>query len=79
MTDREVLLPRPASRPAAGAVRGGLAGIVAGAAAAYVLKETGSTELAAAAAALVTGLLQGIGKWIREEAKKKGVEIPTPF
>ena len=65
---------RAPSRPAAGAVRGGLAGLAAAAAYAFVLEQTASVELAALAAAAAAGLLQALGKYLRD----KGITLDVP-
>jgi hypothetical protein len=65
---------RASSRPAAGAVRGGIAGLAAAAAYAFVMEQTGSVELAALAAAVASGLLQALGKILRD----RGIVIEIP-
>ena len=67
--------PRAPSKPAAGAVRGGIAGLAAAAAYSYVLSQTGSLELAALAAAAAAAALQYIGKLLRD----KGVTLDVPI
>jgi hypothetical protein len=88
MPDREILLPKPieASRPAAGAIRGGISATLAAMAAIvaynYALKKTHDpkqAEIASAmAAGLVGGALQYAGKWIRKIGAKYGKKIHTP-
>jgi hypothetical protein len=71
MTDK---IKRNASTPSAGAFRGVTKGGLASIAVMYVLGKTGSPELAAAAGAIVSGLLAWFGKFIRE----KGYDAPLP-
>ena len=65
---------RAPSKPAAGAVRGGIAGIAAAAAYSYVLSQTGSIELAGLAAAAAAAILQYVGKLLRD----RGVTLDIP-
>jgi hypothetical protein len=65
---------RAPSKPAAGAVRGGLAGLAAAAAYSYVLEQTGSLELAALAAAAAAAALQYVGKLLRD----RGIKLDIP-
>ena len=65
---------RNASTPTAGGIRGVTKGGLAGLAAVFVFGKTGSPELAAAASAIVSGLLAYVGKLIRN----RGYDAPLP-
>ena len=65
---------RAPSKPAAGAVRGGIAGLAAAAAYVFVFGRTGSVELASLAAAVTAAALQALGKYLRD----KGITLDIP-
>lgn len=56
---------RFASKPSAGAARGGVVGLLAGLAATYVVQQTGNPDLGPVAAAFVTSALVAAGKMAR--------------
>ena len=65
-------MTRTASKPAAGAVRGGISGILAALVVSYVLTKTGNEELAVAAGAATTAIIQYLGKLLRDYAADQG-------
>ena len=56
---------RFASKPSAGAARGGLVGLLAGLAATWAVQQTGNPDAGPIAAALVTSVLVAAGKVAR--------------